>query len=134
MGILYGARYARFDLLRQTTKLAARISKWSNLNDRMLLELVRWVYSSRDIRQAGWLGDDQKELGLNFFCDADWAVCIRTQRSTSGIRVGVHRPHTICPLIGNSAAQKAVATSTPEAGLSAPQRLQNGHVTCFGLI
>ena len=128
MGILYGARFARFDLLRQTTKLATRISKWTSLDDRRLLQLVRWIWSSLDLRQAGWVGDPTSKLGLNLFTDADSAGGTMTQRSTSGIHMAVRGPHTLFPLAGSSAAQRAVATSTPGAELATLHKGYKSHM------
>ena len=44
MGILYCARMARFDLLRITCKLAARVTKWTKKDDARILRLVIYVY------------------------------------------------------------------------------------------
>ena len=48
MRILYAARLARYDLLRITCKLAARISKWTAYDDKRLLRLIRYIHSSLD--------------------------------------------------------------------------------------
>ena len=52
----------------------------------------------------------------------------QTQRSTSGIHLAVHGSATIFPIIGSCAAQRATATSTPEAELAA---LSKGYRTAM---
>ena len=43
MKILYGARLARFDLLRPIAALASKITKWDTVCDRMLHRLVSCI-------------------------------------------------------------------------------------------
>ena len=115
MGFLYGARFTWFDVRRQTAELAARISRWSMFNGCMLHGLVSYIWSNLDMRQNAWVGDAVSDIGLNLFCDGDFAGDTQTQRSTTGIHLAIHGPNILFPLIGQSAAQRAVATSTPEA-------------------
>ena len=44
MEILYGARLARFDLLRPIAALASKVTKWDTVCDRMLHRLVCYMY------------------------------------------------------------------------------------------
>ena len=46
MEILYGARLARFDLLRPIAALASKVTKWDPVCDSMLHRLVCYINSS----------------------------------------------------------------------------------------
>ena len=59
MRILYGARLARFDLLRPIAALASKITKWDTVCDRMLHRLVCYS-SSLDYKLKGHIGDGSK--------------------------------------------------------------------------
>ena len=98
---------------------------------KMMPGLVRWVWHScaeLDPRQVGWVGDSAGELGLGLLCVADFAGCTQTQRSTSGIHLAAHGATTIVPVTASCAAQKATATSTPEAEQAA---LNKGYRTAM---
>eukprot|EP00972_Heterocapsa_arctica_P111151 16364210-Heterocapsa_arctica.AAC.1 len=56
MKILYGARLARFDLLRAVRALATTITKWNSECDR-------------------YIGDPAEKLQLTLYSDADFAGC-----------------------------------------------------------
>ena len=43
MKILYGARVARYDLLRPVRALASRITRWTKLCDKKLHRLVSYI-------------------------------------------------------------------------------------------
>ena len=85
MKILYAARMARFDLLRAMCALACMVTKWTPACDRALLRLVCYIHSSNDVRLFGWVGARaQWDFHLSVYCDADFAGCAGTKRSTSG--------------------------------------------------
>ena len=119
MRILYAARLARFDLLRITCKLATRVSKWTEKDDARLLRLIQYIYHHASDRQVGFVGDDVPDLFVHLFTDADFAGDAVSQRSTTGVHLAVHGPHTIFPIQGLSGKQTAVAFSTPEAEIYA---------------
>ena len=73
MEILYGARLARFDLLRPIAALASKIRKWDTVCDRMLHRLVCYISSPLDHKLTGHIGDSNKDLTLTLFSDADFA-------------------------------------------------------------
>jgi hypothetical protein len=58
MKILYGARMARYDLLRPCCHLATKITKWTLSCDKALHRLVCYLHSTPDVRMCGWVGDD----------------------------------------------------------------------------
>ena len=64
MEILYGARLARFDLLRPIAALASKITKWDTVCDRMLHRLVCYINSSLDYKLKRHIGDCSKGLNL----------------------------------------------------------------------
>ena len=74
MKILYGARYARFDLLYATNHLACHVSKWIEHCDNALFQLVsyidRYLY-----RQVGYVGDEVKDISSRYRSDASFAAC-----------------------------------------------------------
>ena len=115
MGVLYAARMARYDLLRITCKLATRMTRWTEKDDKRILRLIRYIHSSYSLRMVGFVGDDVTDMHLSCFTDADFAGDVVSQRSTSGIHLALHGPNTIYPLHALSAKQIAVAKSTPEA-------------------
>ena len=55
MKLLYGARMARFDLLRTIGSLASRIHTWSEGRDRRLIRLVEYVNDTLKVHLTGWV-------------------------------------------------------------------------------
>ena len=97
MKILYGARLARFDLLRPIAALASKITKWDSVCDRMLHRLVCYINSSLDYELKGHIGDCSKDLKITLFSDADFAGCLDTAKSTSGVFIALTGPKVILP-------------------------------------
>eukprot|EP00972_Heterocapsa_arctica_P095808 14133799-Heterocapsa_arctica.AAC.1 len=62
MKILYGARLARFDLLRAVGALATTITKWDS---------------------KGYVGDSAEMFQLTLCSDADFGGCPESAKSTS---------------------------------------------------
>ena len=115
MKVLYGARMCRYDLLRAVCRLATRITKWSPADDRALHRLMSYVNSTIDLHLCGWVGDDMAEWELVLYADADFAGCVETARSTSGVFLCIRGPNTFFPLNSCSKRQTCVSHSTPEA-------------------
>ena len=59
MQMIYGARYARADLLRALNGLARKITKWRPMQDHQLHRLVCHLKSSLSYRQFAWVGDSK---------------------------------------------------------------------------
>ena len=55
MKLLYGARIARFDLLRQVNRLARNVHRWTDSDDRGLRHLMCYVQHTKHWRMVGWL-------------------------------------------------------------------------------
>ena len=56
MKLLYGARIARFDLLRQVNRLARNVHRWTDSDDRGLHHLMCYVHHTKHWRMVGWVG------------------------------------------------------------------------------
>eukprot|EP00972_Heterocapsa_arctica_P047067 6944268-Heterocapsa_arctica.AAC.1 len=105
MKILYGARLARFDLLRAVGALATNITKWDSGRDRMLHRLVCYVHSSLNLKLRGYVGDSANRLQLTLYSDADFAGCPEAAKSTSGMFLALTGPSTFFPLNAISTKQ-----------------------------
>ena len=102
MKALYGARLARFDLLKAICHLATFITKWDAVCDKKLHRLMCYINSTLDLKMVGWVGDAITDVSPHLFADADFAGCLKTARSTSGICVGLYGPDTRFPLQAQS--------------------------------
>ena len=119
MKIMYGARFARPDLLRAVCVLARRITKWDLDCDKRLLRLVSYIQSTLEYRLKGWIGDSPEHLEQHYYSDADFAGCVQTQRSTTGAFGMIWGPNSCFPIAMLSKRQSCVSHSTPEAELVA---------------
>ena len=73
MMVLYGARYARRDLLRAVCYFAKSMSKWKKAHDDQLHRLFCIIDSTLDMHQIGYVGDKIEDIELTLFADADFA-------------------------------------------------------------
>ena len=119
MKILHGARLARFDLLRPIAALAAKITKWDTVCDRMLHRLLCYINSPLDYKLKGHIGDSSENLNLTLYSDADFAGCLDIAKSTSGAFIALTGPNSFFPLNATSKKQPCVSHSTPEAEIVA---------------
>ncbi len=119
MKCLYGARMARFDLLRAITSLACQLTRWTPECDRKLHRLMCYIHTSKHLRMIGYVGNSLNEVQPHLFADADFAGCATTQRSTSGLHLCIRGSKTCFPIAGQSKRQGCVSHSTPEAEIVA---------------
>ena len=119
MKILYGARIARFDLLRQVNRLARNITRWTTDDDKKLHHLMCYIHHTKHWRMSGWVGDSVEDMYLAVYADADFSGCADSLRSTSGGHVNLQGPNARFPLSGSSKRQGCVSHSTPEAEIVA---------------
>ncbi|CAE8594044.1 unnamed protein product, partial [Polarella glacialis] len=121
MKVLYGARLARFDLLKAVAGLASKVTKWSVSCDKRLFRLMCYINDSKGLKMRGHVGKDDKaeDLFLRLFADADFAGCRDTARSTSGVFLGIYGKNTFVPVAAQAKKQSCVSHSTPEAELVA---------------
>ena len=117
MKTLWGARLARFDLLRAVGHLATQVTKWTSRSDKQLHRLMSYINSTLHHRMVGWIGDPLDCIQPHLFADADFAGCVETLRSTSGVHLALRGAHTCFPIAAGSKRQGCVSHSTPEAEL-----------------
>ena len=130
MKILYGARSARLDILRAVSHLACYFTKWTSLCDRRLHQLVCYIHSTYHYRLVGWVGDKPSELQPHLFADADFAGCVDTLRSTSGLHLAVRGPNSCFPIAGVSKRQSCVSHSAPEAEMTGRWIIPESSAAC----
>ena len=78
-----------------------------------------YISSTLDLKMVGWVGDAITDVSPHLFADADFAGCLRTARSTSGIYLGFYGPDTRFPLQAQSTRQGCVSHSTTESEIVA---------------
>ena len=71
MKLLYGARIARFDLLRQVNRLARNITRWTTDDDKKLHHLMCYLHHTKHWRMIGWVGDSVEDLYWAVYADAE---------------------------------------------------------------
>ena len=117
MTALYPARVGRFDVLKAITALAKRITRWDAMCDKRLHHLMCYLWTTLEYRMVGWIGDDPSDLSVHLACDASFAECPYTLRSSSGCHADIQGPNSRFPWAGSAAQQTSRAQSTPEAEL-----------------
>ena len=119
MKILYGARMARYDLLKAVCHSASCITKWTRQNDVDVYRLICYIQTTIEYCQHSFCGNSAQELQLAVYADADWAGDTRTHKSTSGCALTLLASHTKCMLSASSRRQTCTSHSTPEAEIVA---------------
>ena len=71
MKVLYGARFARVDLLRIIGFLACQLTRWTSTCDGRLFQLVCSCDTTVKSVQVAWVGDPLGELQPCLYADAD---------------------------------------------------------------
>jgi hypothetical protein len=130
MKLLYACRLARPDLLKATTTLAQFVTRWSVAHDLATRRLFAYVSSTLDLALVGEVADEDK-LEQHVYADSDFASCLDTRRSTTGVW---QEAITYCgdspcsfPLTWTSSRQNAISYSTPEAEIVAACHATNKH-------
>ena len=62
MRLLYGSRYARFDLLKAISRLSSCLSYWDLACDKRLMRLMSYVKGSLSKRLVGCVGDQLHDV------------------------------------------------------------------------
>eukprot|EP00959_Pyramimonas_sp_CCMP1952_P125473 2623397-Pyramimonas_sp.AAC.1 len=62
MKILYGARMARYDLLRAARQTASCITKWTEQQDIDLLRRICYIKCTSHCRMTSWVGDKKDDV------------------------------------------------------------------------
>ena len=84
---------------------------------------------------VGWVGDKPEQISAHIYCDADFAGCPYTLRSTSGVHCDLQGPNTRFPWAAGSNQQTSRAQSTPEAELASLNKgMKDRGETVFSLL
>ena len=118
MKILYGARYARPDLLRAVCGLATKVTKWDKQADKEIHRLIEYINSTLHYRLVGWVGDPKHMLEVALYADADFAGDI-SNKSTSGIALLIQGPDTRFMMSTKSTRQSCTSHSSTESEIVA---------------
>ena len=119
MKILYGARMARYDLLRAVCHTASCITKWTEQQDMDLFRLICYIKTTAHYRMVSWVGDKPEDVELRQYSDADLASDLRTHRSTSASHQIIWGAYTRAVQSLASCRQTCVSHSTLEAEIVA---------------
>ena len=71
------------------------------------------------MNMVGWVSDSFESLQIQLYSDSDFAGCIESMRSTTGMHSCLTGPGTYFPLSGQSKRQGCISQSTTEAELVA---------------
>ncbi len=77
------------------------------------------AHTTLHYRMVGWVGDKPEQLEPHLFADADFAGCLDSQRSTTGLHLAIRGPATCFPIDGATKQRTCVSHSTPEAEIVA---------------
>ena len=78
-----------------------------------------YINSSLDYKLKGHIGDSSKDFNLRLFSDADFAGCLDTAKSTSGVFIALTGPNPFFLLNAISKKQSCVSHFTLEAEIVA---------------
>ena len=118
MRLLWLSRLSRPDLAFIVTRLASRVTTWSKFEDRQLHRCVAYLNTSEDVILKGSVSH-QNDIRLDVYTDADFAGCIHSVKSTSGLWIEISSTECAFPLYWQSKRQSSIARSTTEAELIA---------------
>jgi hypothetical protein len=99
MKLLYGARLARWDLLRAIGILSSRVTKWSKACDKSLHRLMCYVNTTVEYTLTGYVGKNDRfeDLHRALYPDADLAGDRPSFKSTMGNYTVLQGPkHRLC--------------------------------------
>jgi hypothetical protein len=138
MKALWGARVARPDISVAVTRLARRITKWGEREDKELYRLMCYLFSTPKLKLRGSVHHDTKFWKIRCFADADFVSPDDTScKSTSGMFVVLQsgpEGEFLYPLSWASRKQSSVARSTPEAELAAASLATFGSLIPLSII
>lgn len=118
MRLLWLSRLTRPDLAFIVTRLASRVTTWSKFEDRQLHRCVAYLNTSKDVILKGCVSH-QNDIRLDVYTDADFAGCVHSVKSTSGLWIEISSTECAFPLYWQSKRQSSIARSTTEAELIA---------------
>ena len=115
MGIFYGARLGRWDLMQPTTDLSRYVTKWCRAHDKKLLRLVSYIAATVNKTMSGYVGDCAKDLKLRLYVDSDHGGDLFDRKATSGVLLVLEGPRTWFPLASMSKRQTSTSNGSTEA-------------------
>ena len=115
MKILWCARLSRPDILKAIADLTRRVTCWSIADDKRLFRLMSYLWTTREWKLHGRIGDKQEDLKLVLYTDADHASGVEDAKSSSGNLLCLEGPNSFWPLSWLSKKQGATSRSTTEA-------------------
>lgn len=119
MRLLWLSRLTRPDLSFIVARLASRVTTWTRFEDRQLHRCVAYLNTSKEVILKGTVAHEG-DIKLHVYTDADFAGCIHSVKSTSGLWVEISSGSDCAfPVYWQSKRQSSVARSTTEAELIA---------------
>ncbi len=128
MKVLYGARMARWDLLRAIGNLSSRVTKWFKACDKSSHRPMCYINTTVGYTLTGYVGKGYRleDLNLGLYADADLAGDRPSCKSTMGNYAVLQGPHTDVAFAARSKSIGGVCSSTPEAELAAANAIIKG--------
>ena len=118
MRCLWLSRRARPDIAFAVQRLASRVTRWTQWEDRQTYRLISYLHSTCD--HVMKLTAELAALpSMHVYTDSDFSSCPYTAKSTSGIVYVVRAGQGCFPVIWQSKKQSSTARSTTEAELIA---------------
>ena len=126
--LVYGARLARWDLLRAIGILSSRVTELSASCDKALHRLMCYVDTTSEYTMTGYVGkgDRIEDLHLGPYAVADHAGDRPGCKSTMGTYAVLQGPNTDVAFAARSKSIGGVCSSTPEAELASSNALIKG--------
>ena len=115
MGIFYGARHCRWDLVCPTTWLTRYLTRWSRAHDKMLFRLVSYLWCTLEDTMSGFVADAPGSLYLQHSIDADHGGDVLDIKATSGGHLMLKGPHTAFPFLETCKKQTCSSNGSTEA-------------------
>ena len=118
MRLLWLLRLTRPDLSFIVTSFVSRVTAWTKFEDRQMHRCVAYLNTTLEVVLTGSVSHEG-EVKLNVYTGADFAGCVHSAESTSGLWLEVSTNGHSFPLYWQSKRQSSVARSTTESELMA---------------
>ena len=118
MRCLWLSRLARPDIAFAVQRLASRVPRWTQWEDRQTNRLISYLHSTCD-HVMKLSAEVAAPPSLHVYTDSDFSSCPYTAKSTTGIVYVVRTGQGCFPVIWQSKKQSSTARSTTEAELIA---------------
>ena len=118
MRCLWLSRLARPDIAFIVQRLASCVTKWTHWEDRQTYRLISYLHATSEHVMKLTVHPHQPP-SLCVFTESDFASCLYTAKSTSGIVYVLVSGESSLPVMWQSKKQSSTARSTAEAELIA---------------